>query len=127
MEKSRKWPKLIRQVLYPLWCNGAGRSGRRAGMTATLNFYVRSTWSGPKASLTDLLYLEMVRGIAMVRLKQQGWVEPHNRDLPHLSILAHQVLSLIKEFGGVPTEKLFTILCELGPFRRISRSNLKPY
>lgn len=38
----------------------------------------------------------------------------------HLSTLSHQVLSMLKEAGGLPALELYQSLCQRGPFRRVT-------
>jgi ATP-dependent helicase Lhr and Lhr-like helicase len=102
-----------------------GRSGRRAGMTATLKFYIRSVAPGSEATLTDLLFPDLIRGIAMVRLLKQGWLEPQNPSRPHVSTFTHQVLSLLKQHGGSGGETIYSTLCVTGPFRSHSRADFQ--
>lgn len=94
-------------------------------MTATLKFYIRSEAPGPKATLTELLFPDLIRGIAMVRLLEQRWLEPQNPDRPHLSTLTHQVLSLLKQHGGLGMETMYSALCVAGPFRSHSRTDFE--
>ena len=66
----------------------------------------------------DRMHLGLVRSIAMVELLIEGWCEPPVPQALHLSALTHQILSVIAEHGGVRAERLYTTLCEHGPFRR---------
>ena len=64
------------------------------------------------------MHLGLVRSIAMVELLIEGWCEPPVPQALHLSTLTHQILSVIAEHGGVRAKRLYTALCERGPFRR---------
>ena len=66
-----------------------GRSGRRSGDSAVLHLYTRDGAAGEE--LSGQLYPELLRGIAIVELMLQGWLEPKNPGELHLSTLVHQV------------------------------------
>ena len=53
-----------------------GRSGRRAGETAIMRMYVREESPHAGSTLTDLLYPDLLRAIAMTRLMLAKWLEP---------------------------------------------------
>ena len=95
-----------------------GRSGRR-GQPAVLRMYETERELDANAHPLDALRLRLVRSIAMVDLLLEGWCERPRPEVPHLSTLVHQVLSVIAERGGERAAQLFLILCERGPFRRI--------
>jgi ATP-dependent Lhr-like helicase len=99
-----------------------GRSGRRAGQTATLHLYVRADAPPPDPGLTDLLAPDLLQGMALIQLMQRGWLEPPQADRFHLSTLIHQSLSLLKQYGGLPPNTMHRTLCEAGPFRKVSVS-----
>ena len=102
-----------------------GRSGRRAGDTARLQFFVRCGVPEHDAAITDLIFPDLLRAIALVRLAEQGWLEPQRPDRPHASTQAHQVLSLLKQYGGLIEDRLFFTLSQIGPFRWHSRADFK--
>ena len=95
-----------------------GRSGRRAGQAAVLRMYAIETAPGADSHPLDRMHLGLVRSIAMVELLIVGWCEPPVPQALHLSVLTHQILSVIAEHGGVRAERLYATLCEHGPFRR---------
>ena len=96
-----------------------GRSGRRTGQPAVLRMYAIETAPGADSHPLDRLHLGLVRSIAMVELLIEGWCEPPAPQALRLSTLTHQVLSVIAEHGGVSAKRLYTALCEQGPFRRV--------
>ena len=96
-----------------------GRSGRRPGQAAVLRMYAIETAPSADAHPLDHLHLGLVRSIAMVELLIEGWCEPPAPQALHLSTLAHQILSVIAEHGGVGAKRLYATLCDLGPFRRV--------
>lgn len=95
-----------------------GRSGRR-GQPAILRMY--DTERGLDAELhpVDALRLGLVRSIAMLDLLLERWCERPRPAALHLSTLVHQVLSVIAERGGETAERLFLVLCQRGPFKRV--------
>jgi ATP-dependent Lhr-like helicase len=94
-----------------------GRSGRREGESSTMRLYVREESPHAKSRLTDLLFPDLLRGIALTRLMQQKWLEPADTERLHLSTLVHQVLSHLKQTGGMTAAKLHDALAIDGPFR----------
>ena len=97
-----------------------GRSGRRAGQAAVLRMYTIETAPGADSHPLDRMHLDLIRCIAMVALLIDGWCEPPVPQALHLSTLTHQVLSVIAEHGGVRASRLYSTLCEQGPFRRVT-------
>jgi ATP-dependent Lhr-like helicase len=97
-----------------------GRSGRRAGQPAILRQYAIETRLTPESSLPDRLRLGLVRAVAMIELLLEGWCEPPRPDSLHLSTLVHQILSVIAGHGGASAPQIHRLLCQDGPFRRVS-------
>jgi len=97
-----------------------GRSGRRDGETAIMRMYVRDTSPHFGSGLTDLLYPDLLRAIALTRLMLAKWLEPPDIDRLHLSTLVHQVLSCLKQTGGMPAVQLHQTLSKTGPFRHVT-------
>jgi ATP-dependent Lhr-like helicase len=98
-----------------------GRSGRRDGDAAIMRLYVRETSPHIGTTLTDLLYPELLRAVALTRLMLVHWLEPPDTNRMHLSTLIHQVLSCLKQTGGTTASRLFETLVQFGPFRQVSR------
>jgi ATP-dependent Lhr-like helicase len=94
-----------------------GRSGRREGEPAIMRLYVREESPTVESRLVDLLYPELLRGIALTRLMQQKWLEPVDHQSLHLSTFVHQILSVLKQTGGISAATLHKNLCKSGPFR----------
>lgn len=94
-----------------------GRSGRREGEPAIMRLYVREETPHEGSNLTDLLFPELLRGIAITRLMQQKWLESADKEKKHLSTFVHQILSHLKQTGGMHAAPLFEALCVTGPFR----------
>jgi len=97
-----------------------GRSGRRDGDAAIMRLYVRETSPHFGSGLTDLLYPDLLRAIALTRLMLDHWLEPPDIDRMHLSTLIHQVLSCLKQTGGMTAPRIFETLVQRGPFRRVT-------
>ena len=96
-----------------------GRSGRRAGQPAVLRMYSMERDVDANTHPVDTLRLGLVRSIAIVELLLEGWCEPPQPTALHLSTLVHQVLSVVAERNGVRAMRLFSILCEHGPFKQV--------
>jgi ATP-dependent Lhr-like helicase len=96
-----------------------GRSGRRAGQPAVLRQYAVETRLTPKSNYVDRLRLGLIRSVAMIDLLLEGWCEPPRLQALHLSTLVHQILSVIAERGGASASRLFRVLCQEGPFKKV--------
>jgi ATP-dependent helicase Lhr and Lhr-like helicase len=99
-----------------------GRSGRREGEPSRLRLYTRDQTLHPDSTLPDLLFLNLVRSIAATELFLERWVEPLDGRRLHLSTMIHQLLSLLRQSGGLPADKAYEILCKIGPFRSVATS-----
>ncbi len=97
-----------------------GRSGRREGESAIMRFYIRESSPQPGSKLDNLLYPVLLKGIALARLMIAKWLEPADMDRMHLSTLIHQILSCLKQTGGMMAAHLYGILCQRGSFRQLS-------
>ena len=64
-----------------------GRSGRR-GEPAVLRLYVQEEQLTPDSPLPDLLRVELVQAVAIIRLLARRWYEPPNSARLHLSTLS---------------------------------------
>jgi ATP-dependent Lhr-like helicase len=96
-----------------------GRSGRREGQPAILRQYAVETRLTSDSSFVDRLRLGLIRSVAMIDLLLEGWCEPPKPQALHLSTLVHQILSVIAQRGGAPTNILYSVLCREGPFRQV--------
>lgn len=99
-----------------------GRSGRRAGEPSRMRIYARDETPRTDSSLTDLLYPRLLRSIAIVQLMLSKWVESKATERLHLSTLVHQLMSILRQTGGVPAPALFNQLCADGPFRQVDKA-----
>lgn len=96
-----------------------GRSGRRDGEAQTLRLYTLDEPLTQRSSLTDRLYPELIRAIALLELHRERWLEPPENDRFHFSTCVHQVLSVCRQTGGASATHLLDVLCRRGAFRRI--------
>jgi ATP-dependent Lhr-like helicase len=87
--------------------------------------YVRETSPHFGSGLTDLLYPDLLRAVALTRLMLARWLEPPDIDRLHLSTLVHQTLSCLKQTGGLPAAQLHQTLCKEGPFRHVTPAMFK--
>jgi ATP-dependent Lhr-like helicase len=100
-----------------------GRSGRRAGDVSVLRLYTRDETPHEKSTVTDLLFPDLLRAVALVRLVIQKWLEPPDYDRMHLSTLIHQILSHLRQTGGMNLRDLFDALVVRGPFRNVVQTD----
>lgn len=96
-----------------------GRSGRRDGEPQTLRLYTLDEPLTQQSSLTDRLYPELIRAIALLELHRERWLEPPESDRFHFSTCVHQVLSVCRQTGGATAAHLHDVLCVRGAFRQI--------
>ena len=96
-----------------------GRSGRRPGEPSVLRMYAIEAEPQPSSHPLDRMHLGLIRSIAMINLLIERWCEPPAPQALHLSTLTHQILSVIAEHGGVRAERLYSTLCQRGPFRQV--------
>lgn len=97
-----------------------GRSGRRSGEAAVMRIYSCDESPHPRSTLTDLLFPKLLRAVALSRLMFAKWLEPHDGDRLDLSTLVHQILSCLRETGGMSVAALFNVLVKDGAFRNVS-------
>lgn len=97
-----------------------GRSGRRVGEAAVMRVYSRDESPHAGSTLSDLLFPKLLRAIALSRLMVSKWLEPHDDGRQELSTLVHQILSCLRETGGLPAARLFTLLVKDGAFRSVN-------
>lgn len=96
-----------------------GRSGRRAGQPAILRQYAVEARLTPESNYVDRLRLGLIRSVAMIDLLLESWCEPPRPQALHLSTLVHQILSVIAERGGASAGRLYRMLSQEGPFKKV--------
>jgi ATP-dependent Lhr-like helicase len=85
-----------------------------------MRLYAREESPHAGSRLTDLLFPDLLRSIALTRMMQQKWLEPAEAQRMHLSTLVHQVFSHLKQTGGISAANLHEALAVRGPFRSVS-------
>ncbi len=83
-----------------------GRSGRREGEPQILRLYTLDNAITEDSSLTDRLFPELIRAIALLELHREHWLEPPENDRFHFSTCIHQVLSVLRQTGGTSAAHL---------------------
>lgn len=102
-----------------------GRSGRRNN-PAILRMFITENELKADSHIVDKLRMELVQSIAMVRLLiEKNWFEPEDTEQAHLSTLLHQTLAITAQWGGVRADQLYQMLCQTGPFKKISVQHFK--
>jgi ATP-dependent helicase Lhr and Lhr-like helicase len=102
-----------------------GRSGRRDEEPQIMRMYLREDSPHSRSSLTDLLFPDLLRAVAMTRLMLKKWLEPFDQNRMHVSTLIHQILSFLKQTGGMPAANLYRALCQRGPFRSFNQKQFE--
>ncbi|KFD22987.1 ATP-dependent helicase [Yokenella regensburgei ATCC 49455] len=102
-----------------------GRSGRR-GSPSVLRMLIAEHELTPTSEIIDQLRLQLVQSLAMIRLLiGSKWFEPADTRQMHYSTLFHQILSIVAQWGGVRAEQLWGLLCQQGPFQKVSIDDFK--
>jgi len=102
-----------------------GRSGRRDDEPQIMRMYLREDSPHSRSSLTDLLFPDLLRAVAMTRLMLEKWLEPFDQNRMHVSTLIHQILSFLKQTGGMAAAHLYRALCQRGPFRSVNQKQFE--
>jgi ATP-dependent helicase Lhr and Lhr-like helicase len=97
-----------------------GRSGRR-GNAAVLRLFIEEEEITETTHPIDGLRLETVQCIAMLELLLRKWCETTPDSQYHFSTLVQQTLSVIGQYGGVRARRLWSLLCENGPFSLVDQ------
>ena len=96
-----------------------GRSGRRDGEPQILRLYTLDEPITQRSSLTDRLFPELIRAVALLELHRERWLEPPEGERHHFSTAVHQILSVLRQTGGATAAHLHDVLCARGAFRRL--------
>jgi ATP-dependent Lhr-like helicase len=88
-----------------------GRTGRRANTRANCTFFCLSSES-------------LLQSVALMRLAQAGWVEDVTPAAHATHVLAHQVMALILQEGGISRHKLMPWVEAAYPFSSIRPEQL---
>lgn len=89
-----------------------GRTGRRANTRANCSFFCLSSES-------------LLQATALVRLAQAGWVEDVRPAAHAMHVLAHQVMALLLQEGGLSRHRLRPWVQQAYPFAAISEERLQ--
>jgi len=101
-----------------------GRSGRKDGEPQILRIYTLDEPLNQHSSLTERLYPELIRAIALLELHREKWLEPPEINRTHFSTCVHQILSILRQTGGAHATHLHDALCKRGAFRCIEATQL---
>jgi ATP-dependent Lhr-like helicase len=89
-----------------------GRTGRRSGSQAEINFFC-----GDRIAL--------LRAIALVNLARRRWIEPVCPSYRALHILAHQTLAQALQFYGVQASQVWEVAQQTQPFKQITQDEFE--
>ncbi len=89
-----------------------GRTGRRAGMRANCTLFCLSPES-------------VLQAVAMIRLAQAGWVEDVRPAEHAAHVLAHQVMALALQEGGISRHRILEWVSEAYPFGGVGTDELQ--
>ena len=89
-----------------------GRTGRRAGARANCSFFCLSSES-------------MLQAIAQLRLAHRGWVEDVKPWQRATHVLAHQVLALGLQEGGISRHRVLPWLAEASPYAGLEQQEVQ--
>ena len=89
-----------------------GRTGRRANTRANCTFFCLSSES-------------LLQSVALLRLAEAGWVEDVQPAAHAMHVLAHQVMALILQEGGISRHKLLPWVEAAYPFSSIRSERLQ--
>lgn len=84
-----------------------------------MRVYSRDDSPNTSHTFTRLLFPNLLRTLALTRLMLAKWLEPHDGNRLDLSTLVHQILSCLRESGGMAAESLFAVLVRNGAFRNV--------
>ena len=89
-----------------------GRTGRRPNTRANCSFFCLSAES-------------LLQSIAILRLAERGWVEDVQPAIHAMHVLAHQVMALILQEGGISRHKLLPWVEAAYPFSSVRTERLQ--
>jgi ATP-dependent Lhr-like helicase len=100
-----------------------GRSGRREGETQTLRMYTIDRAITEESTLTDRLFPSLLRSVAMIELLKRKWVETPMDGRRNYSTFIHQLLSILRQTGGINAGSAHNVLCSEGAFSTVSQTD----
>jgi ATP-dependent Lhr-like helicase len=100
------------------------RSGQKEDQSQVLRLFTVERELNAHSPLSERLSPELIRGIALVELLIARWVEsPGAFKRWNFSTLIHQVLSVLRQTGGLTLTNLYERLCAKGAFHGIDRQD----
>jgi ATP-dependent helicase Lhr and Lhr-like helicase len=101
-----------------------GRSGRKEDESQVLRLFTLDREINAHSPLGERLRPELIRAIALVELLIARWVEPPGAFRRwNFSTLIHQILSVLRQTGGMTLTDLYEQLCQNGAFHGIDRKD----
>lgn len=97
-----------------------GRSGRGEGESSEMIMFITEKKSD---DLISRLFPNLIRAIAMSELMLEKWYEPPHAHYQYYSTFVQQILSVIKEKGGINLLDLYKILVKNGAFPSILKDD----
>lgn len=89
-----------------------GRTGRRPGAQAEMNFFCGDE-------------MTLLRAIAVVNLARRGWIEPVSPSRRAVHVLAHQALAQALQFYGVQRDQVSDFVQHAKPFSEITHTEFR--
>lgn len=89
-----------------------GRTGRRPGTQAEMNFYCGDE-------------MALLQAIALINLARRGWIESVSPNRRAVHVLAHQVLAQALQFYGVQREQVWALAQNAQAFAHVSRAEFE--
>ena len=102
-----------------------GRSGRQDDQPQIMRVCLLEEELAADASLCNQLRPNLLQAIALTELMLEQWVEPPAESSGDVSTLVQQILSVIKETGGIDASRLFSRLVTSGAFQSIPETMFK--
>lgn len=89
-----------------------GRTGRRPGSQAEINFLCGEE-------------MALIRAVALVNLARRGWIESVDPSRRAIHVLAHQTLAQALQFYGVRADQVWSLVEQAQPFSEIAREEFE--
>ena len=87
-----------------------GRTGRRSGARAEMNFFCGEE-------------MALLRAVALVNLARSGWIEPVKPAIFAIQVLAHQILAQALQFYGIRRDDVWKVAQAAQCFSGITRQD----
>jgi ATP-dependent Lhr-like helicase len=89
-----------------------GRTGRRPGSQAEINFFCNDD-------------MALLRAVALINLARRGWIENVSPSQYAIHVLAHQALAQALQFYGVRYDQVWEVAQKAKPFVRVSEDECR--